>query len=121
MRNIRQILIIAYVLFIIYYTILNRAQGAEQIFKPLFWEVSRGAWRDISLNILLFVPLGLLMGCWKGIIFGFTLSVFIEITQLVLCLGFCEMDDILNNTIGTVIGVGIYMGFYRLLSITRNK
>ena len=117
MKSVRHILAVAYALFIIYYTILNRTPGAEQIFKPLFWEISRGAWRDISLNILLFVPLGLLIGSWKGVVLGFILSLIIELTQLVFCLGFCELDDIINNTIGTAIGVGTYMGFCKLLNI----
>lgn len=64
-------------------------------------------WRDIRLNILLFVPLGFLIGGWKGILIGFSLSTFIEATQYFGRIGYCELDDILNNTIGTGLGAGI--------------
>lgn len=66
-----------------------------------------GYWWDIVLNILLFIPLGFLLGRkgWKAILFGFLLSAFIELAQYVFLLGYCEADDVLNNTIGCVLGV----------------
>lgn len=64
------------------------------------------------MNILLFVPLGFLLGIptnsWESVIYGFQVSVFIEITQYVFLLGYCQADDVLNNTIGTVVGFGIW-------------
>lgn len=115
MKTTRRILAILYAGFVVYYTILCREPGTELIFKPLFWELSRGAWRDIGLNILLFVPLGFLLGDKKGILIGFLLSTIIELVQLIFRLGFCELDDVLNNAIGTVVGVGL---FYTLQMLT---
>jgi glycopeptide antibiotics resistance protein len=70
-------------------------------------------WHDISLNILLFVPFGVLCDAnrlWKKIVCGFLLSVLVEIVQYYFMLGYCELDDILNNTIGTVLGcVSVYI------------
>lgn len=63
-----------------------------------------GYWSDIVLNILLFVPLGMLVGGKRAIIIGITLSLYIEFCQYVFVLGYCEIDDILNNTMGTVLG-----------------
>lgn len=121
MENIRKALAALYALFIVYYTLLCRSPGIERIFKPLFWELSRGAWRDIGLNILLFVPLGFLLGSRKGILYGFLVSVFVEITQLVFCLGFCELDDVLNNMIGTVIGTLIFVAAKRIYRIVNER
>ena len=61
-------------------------------------------WKSIFLNIILFLPLGYLLGCKKKIIIGLFLSVTIEVVQYIGMLGFCELDDVLNNTVGTVFG-----------------
>lgn len=53
------------------------------------------------------------MGGWKGVLLGFLLSCGIEIVQYTGRLGYCEMDDVLHNTIGAGIGV-------ELFSLTRN-
>lgn len=77
----------------------------EPIFRGLFWEVQAGYWNDIFMNIVLFIPLGFLIGGWKGIVSGFLLSCSIEVIQYFGRLGFCELDDVLNNTIGAGLGV----------------
>ena len=63
-------------------------------------------WLDIGLNILLFIPLGLIIGGWKGLVFSLALSGTIEVIQYINQIGYCELDDLLNNTIGAGIGVG---------------
>ena len=72
-----------------------------------------GYWWDIALNILLFIPFGFPLGDkgWKAILYGFLLSAFIELIQYIAVLGYCEADDVLNNTIGTVIGALLYKKF----------
>ena len=65
-------------------------------------------WRGIGLNILLFVPLGLLIGGKKGIAAGFVLSAGIEAAQYVFRLGYCEADDVLNNTLGAALGCAVH-------------
>ena len=74
-----------------------------------------GYWWDIVLNILLFIPLGFLFGDkgWKAVLFGFLFSAFIECAQYLFLLGYCEADDVLNNTIGTAVG----FGFWKMLSV----
>lgn len=106
--RVRRTAFIIYVFIILYITLFSREIREEYIFKPLFWEYKKQMWRDVSLNMLLFVPFGLLVETKKmrqGILCGFLLLVFIEMTQYFLRLGYCEPDDILNNTIGTAMGV----------------
>ena len=108
-------LLIGYVLIILGETVLFRTVFSGQHFQPkLLW--SYGVWKvqreQIAANILLFIPLGLLAGSllkWKGILAGLGLSVVVELLQLVSQRGLCEFDDILHNTLGTFIGVSIYM------------
>lgn len=71
--------------------------------------------KDIKLNILLFIPFGFVVGGRKGIVFGLILSCCIELTQYVFCLGYCEMDDVLNNTIGASLGVGVRIIFNTII------
>lgn len=66
------------------------------------------------MNIVVFVILGLLlafsfsgMKCWKATLFGLFISVSIEITQLITQYGSCDVDDIINNTLGCVLGYTI--------------
>ncbi len=59
----------------------------------------------------MFIPIGLLLTPslgWKSIPVGFLVSLGIELCQLVFGLGFSELDDVIHNTVGVIIGYGIY-------------
>lgn len=107
----RKTLVALYVLVILWITVFSRNPGTVRIVNGLFWEVRMGYWIDIRLNILLFLPLGFLLGAatdnWRIVLLGFILSVFIELLQYVFTLGWCQADDVLNNTIGTAVGIGM--------------
>lgn len=107
MMRKRNILTVLYIFSILWVTLFSRDTRAARIVKGLFWEVRMGYWWDIVLNILLFIPLGFLIGkkVWKAVLFGFLLSVTIELMQFVFLLGYCEADDVMNNTIGCRLGV----------------
>ena len=72
-------------------------------------------------NILLFLPIGFLyagsfMREWKRtLLFGFCISLLIEVAQLTLHKGYFEVDDLICNTIGT--GVG-YLAYRMMTWIT---
>lgn len=61
-------------------------------------------------NIILFFPLGVAISYSKlgklkrAVLLGFLVSLFIEMLQLIFSLGTFEIDDLIHNTIGTVIG-----------------
>jgi glycopeptide antibiotics resistance protein len=67
-------------------------------------------------NIIGFVPYGALlpamrkkrMGFFKTALLSFELTLFIEVSQLVLRVGSCDVDDMILNTLGGCIGYGIY-------------
>ena len=120
-------LLIGYVLIILGETVLFRKPFEGLHFQSqLFW--SYKVWEvqkeQIIANILIFIPLGVLAGClwkWMGIIAGIVLSVAIELLQLTSQRGLCEFDDILHNTLGTFIGVSIYMLAKTVVKRKRNK
>ena len=65
-----------------------------------------------GLNILLFVPFGYLLPqlwkradrWWKVVLCGFVLSLGIELIQMVTHLGMFDLDDLMNNTLGALLG-----------------
>jgi len=75
--------------------------------------------QQIVGNMALFVPMGVLYGemsakrgkqsSWKkAVLTGLCLSGLIELSQLILHLGLCEFDDVLNNTVGAALGYVIW-------------
>ena len=107
----RKVLIALYIFFILWVTLFSREPMTTRIFRGLFWEIEMGYWNNIIQNILLFIPLGFLIGGKRGIIAGLLLSIGIELTQYIAVLGYCELDDVLNNTIGAAIGSLLFKKF----------
>ncbi len=71
--------------------------------------------------ILVFVPLGVYMGIfcpewplWKKVLPGFGLSLLLETAQYAFAIGASDITDILTNTLGTLLGVGLFAGFTRV-------
>ena len=106
-----------YVVFILLITLLSRETGsggrAELVpfwswYRVLVLHRSSLLWQ-ILLNILLFAPLGALLalGGWRKrriVLIGALLSMGVEVTQLVFRLGLFEWDDMIHNTLGTLLG-----------------
>lgn len=75
-----------------------------------------GLSRQNFFNILAFMPLGAflpelssrLQSIWKVVLCGFLLSVTIESTQYLFHLGWCDIDDVFNNTLGSLLGFNIW-------------
>lgn len=109
-KKSRKILVALYILIILWITLFSRRPMESRIFRGLFWEIEMGYWGDIALNILIFVPLGFLIGRkgLKAVLTGFLISASIECAQYLFLLGFCEVDDVLNNTIGAAVGCGVW-------------
>ena len=110
-KKSRKILVALYILIILWITLFSREPMTTRIFRGLFWEIEMRYWNNIIQNILLFIPLGFLIGGKRGIIAGLLLSIGIELTQYIFRLGYCELDDVLNNTIGAAIGALLYKKF----------
>ena len=89
-------------------------------YRLAWYSCSVQGWRNITLNILLFIPLGFLFPFWSeklnkfliALSMGLLFSVSVETLQYVMKIGVFECDDILNNTLGVVLG-------YCLLQILR--
>lgn len=79
---------------------------------------------QIIMNILLFIPIGFFVGgvlkkkhLLNAIEIGFVLSFFIEITQLITTRGVFNVDDIIHNILGCVIGYLCFVLCYKTLKL----
>lgn len=125
-RVIAGILLVLYIGFIINTTLLCREPGNYRQYNfQLFWSYQRffddiePQGRQILLNILFFVPFGVLApfcvdGNWKRtLVFTVAsaclLSGTVEFLQLLYKLGFAEFDDVFDNTMGAVIGAVVVL------------
>ena len=78
---------------------------------------------QVIANVVAFVPIGLLLGCafgkrmkwWKVLLIGGAFSLLIETLQFVLRRGFAEVDDVMHNVLGCLIGWGVYVGIAYLV------
>ena len=73
-----------------------------------------GAWSliyNIAGNLLWFVPLGLMLGrrsAIRALLLGAALSAAIEISQYLLMTGFTDIDDVIFNAAGSLMGWLLY-------------
>lgn len=71
------------------------------------------AWYEILFNVILFVPWGILCSIEKrllskSLVLGMLFSLGIEMTQLFTGVGLFEVCDLINNTVGIIIGYILY-------------
>lgn len=91
------------------------------------WNPSFYFWQ-IVLNIILFIPFGFTLStylnCHKSthsllltvLLSAFLLSASVEALQYLTSRGFTEVDDVINNTLGAVIG---WWGYERVLKVLK--
>lgn len=70
------------------------------------------------MNVVVFVPVGLLaslvsrsMNWIKALILGLCISITIEVLQFAFEKGFAELDDVMHNTLGCLLGYGLIRYF----------
>lgn len=80
---------------------------------------------EIINNILIFIPIGtyicMLRQHWsiiKKISVAFFISLIIEILQFILAIGVSDITDLLGNTLGAIIGIGV---FYLFVKVFKTK
>lgn len=123
---------VGYGIFAFYLSAIYSLAGLPQIlyfsfdancnFRPFLYMFSD--WRSTGLNVLLFIPLGTMLPLlwadfrplWKTLLAGFGISFFIEALQL-FSLRATDVNDLITNTVGTLIGYCI--GFLILKLVPR--
>lgn len=80
-------------------------------------------------NVVIFIPLGIFLAMLfkrfqsaaKVAMLGFTITVVIEISQFFLQVGQFDVDDILLNTMGAVIGYYVFKGFIKISKLMHSS
>lgn len=119
---------VAYLFVVLVLTIFSRHDLRQTVVQTEVLEGLPQAIRTHSIapmthmleNVLLFVPLGLLfpmlhpkLRYWNySFLNGAMLSILIETIQMLARLGECDIDDILANTLGAVVGYWVFKLIY---------
>lgn len=76
---------------------------------------------EIIMNVIIFMPLGIYIGIlcpkWstgRKIFQFFLVSLLFEIFQYILGVGASDITDIINNTVGGIVGLLIYHGIVKI-------
>lgn len=133
LRVLGKILFILYILFIIYFLLFSDWYGRTGemqeyrynlvLFNEIkrFWEYREqlgvyAMFTNLFGNVLIFVPFGFFMpmasryrSFFSTLFYSFGLSLCVETFQLVTKVGSFDVDDLLLNTIGGVLGYIIFM------------
>ena len=119
-------LLMGYVFLVLCTTIFYREETFEKRYyiQPLwsYGVLYNKLLAQIIMNVLLFIPIGFFAGgalkekhIWNAIKIGFVLSFFIELTQLITTRGVFNVDDIIHNTLGCLIGFLCFVACYKII------
>lgn len=108
------LLLIEYVFLIFCSTVIYRkvGEGAGHNFSP-FWSYGKPELVvENIMNVIVFIPVGMILGSLlrvKGswlvaLLIGCSISITIEALQFWFMKGFSEVDDVMHNTLGCLIG-----------------
>ena len=113
-RKLNTFLLAAYLVFIVYMTLMGREAGNGRLQLKLFW-LYRLFWSnpkvrmEILNNIWLFVPLGTILyrlfPRFYIVFVPILISIAVEVSQYLLGVGLCEVDDVVSNGLGGLIGI----------------
>ena len=128
-QTLSMILFVIYTIFVVWMTLLKREPRVRaRVFEPeMLWAfrgwingAPDGKQESIQYiqNVLFFIPFGFLFPWkkWKPVfVSALMASAIIEATQYIFNLGWCELDDVISNTAGALIGFGCYVIVQKLI------
>ena len=134
-HNLTKILFIGYILILVWILLFKMSFSIDELYKsrsiniiPFMGSVivnGRIYISEIINNIIVFVPVGIyicmLKENWsilRKISVGFFISLGIEVLQFILAIGATDITDLIGNTLGGIIGIGV---FYLFSKVFKNK
>ena len=137
-RNLTKILFAIYFLILVWILLFKMSFSLDELYKnrsinliPFMGSVvvnGRIYINEIIDNILVFIPIGIyicmLKEDWsilRKISVGFFISLGIEVLQFILAIGATDITDLIGNTLGGIIGIGVFYLFSKLFKNKTNK
>ena len=132
-KTLLWLIFLGYLVIVLYATILRNAGGYQEWNLHLFrawreaWNnFSTKNWANVLLNIAMFGPMGFLLPLigkkfrkwYVTIPASFAASLAIEVFQLAIGRGICDVDDLFCNVLGAVMG---YFAIMAILSLFNEK
>ena len=137
-RVIGRILFVIYILLLVYFLFFAEGFGrtGEGLYRSYnlrpFQEIMRCVryWKILGVeyvvlnlagNVIGFMPFGMLLPVfarsvrrgWKVGILSFEISALVEISQLIFCVGSFDVDDMILNTLGGLLGYFLFFTMIR--------
>lgn len=118
---------LAYVMVIFYTAFLSREPGSRKSISLVLFETWGYTFHMHAMfieNIIMFIPFGILIptlfrkfrNAQVCMLVGFIFSCSIEVLQHITQTGYLQLDDVVTNTIGTLLGCLVWKaGFYIML------
>ena len=112
-RKMNMAFLVLYCVIILYFTLMYRGSDVPKLnlvpFSEYRWFFHDSRTRsDIIMNIWLFIPLGAILYRLspnrKNLLAAAAFSAAVEMTQYLLKIGWCGLDDIISNSLGSLIG-----------------
>ena len=82
--------------------------------------------REVLDNVIIFIPFGLYLktlniNSERTVFLGFLLSLSLELSQYIFCMGASDITDLITNTTGALIGVSLYYLLKKIFKEKTNK
>lgn len=114
--------LVGYIVLVLYITVFSRPTNdhLRYSFLPFstYYEIAKGdrfLLPQVVMNVVMFVPFGFILAAvckswdWKIIVIaGTAFSLLIELLQLIILKGSSELDDVIHNALGCLLGSGLY-------------
>lgn len=105
------------------FDLLPRMRSINLIpFRETLFVNNKINYKDVIYNVLVFIPLGIYLKIifqkwpiYTIIVTGLLVSLSFESIQYIFAIGCSDITDIITNTSGTLIGIGIYSLFHQCL------
>lgn len=119
------LLLVEYIFLIFCSTIIFRTTGeiSQYDFHP-FWSYDRpDLLIENIMNVIVFIPVGMILGSLlkvKGswlvaLLIGCSISITVEALQFWFMKGFSEVDDVMHNTVGCIVGYILVKGVWLMV------
>ena len=131
-RAVFYILLLEYIVLLICFAVVFRGDNENySIQRHFFWSYTHNTEdmaRDNLINISVFVPVGILtsivsrrFAVVKSLLLGLLISETIECCQIIFQRGTFDVDDIINNTVGALIGSIVWITLTLLGYIVKQR